>query len=394
MRVAIVHYWLINWRGGEKVLRAIADLFPEADIYAHVADPGIIEQELPGRRVRTTFISKLPFARAQYQKYLPLMPLALEQLDLRSYDLVISSESGPAKGVIVRPGAVHICYCHSPMRYVWDMYQEYTSGLSLVQRVLIAPMLHRLRVWDQVSAQRVDHYLANSRFVAQRIHQYYRREAEVIHPPVAVDDFSASRTTGEFFLWVGQLVGYKRPDLAVEAFNTLGLPLVMIGDGEMLGRLRRRAKPNVRLLGRQPWEVVRDHYGRCRGVVFPGVEDFGIVPVEAMACGKPVIAHAAGGVLESVVDGSTGILYDDPTAEGLRRAVQSFEGCEARFDPRALRAHAMRFSEQRFKVQLQAFLTDKLRAEAAAAPSDAAKIVPVRLTSAPADGVKSDLENG
>ncbi len=369
MRVAIIHYWFVNWRGGEKVLRAISDLFPQADIFAHVADPGLIERELPGRRVKTTFISKLPFSRTQYQKYLSLMPLALEQLDLRSYDLIISSESGPAKGVIVPPGAMHICYCHSPMRYVWDMYQEYTSQLGLMRRIVIAPLLHRLRVWDQLSAQRVDHYIANSGFVAQRIQKYYRRDAEVIHPPVAVHDFAASRSTGDFFLWVGQFVGYKRPDLAVDAFNALGLPLVMIGDGELLGRLKRKAKRNVSLLGRQPWEVVQDHYARCRGVVFPGVEDFGIVPVEAMACGKPVIAYAAGGVLESVVNGSTGILFDEQTSEGLRRAIRTFESCEAQFDPGALRQHAMRFSEQRFKDQFRTFLTAKLR-EIAPAPSE------------------------
>jgi glycosyltransferase involved in cell wall biosynthesis len=361
VRVAIIHYWLVNWRGGEKVLKAIADLLPDADIYVHVADAALVKREFPGRRVSTTFISGLPFARSHYQKYLSLMPLALEQLDLRGYDLVISSESGPAKGVIVPPGAMHICYCHSPMRYVWDMYQEYTSGLGVLRRALIAPMLHRLRVWDQLSAQRVDHYIANSRFVAQRIRQYYRREADVIHPPVAVEDLVASRGTSDFFLWVGQLVGYKRPDLAVDAFNDLELPLVMIGDGEMLGSLRRRAKANVRLLGRQSWDVVRDHYARCRALVFPGVEDFGMVPVEAMASGKPVIAYAAGGVLETVVNGVTGILFREQSVRGLMQAVSSFDGLEGRVDPAVLRTHAMQFSEQRFRSQLESFFGRKLQ---------------------------------
>lgn len=367
MRVAIVHYWLINWRGGEKVLKALAELFPSADIYAHVADPALVERELGSLAVRTTFIGKLPFARRHYQKYLPLMPLALEQLDLRGYDLVISSESGPAKGVIVPPGAMHICYCHSPMRYVWDMYHEYTSGLGMLRRALIAPMLHRLRIWDQLSAQRVDHYVANSRFVAQRIRQYYRREAEVIHPPVAVEEFVACRGTGDFFLWVGQFVRYKRPDLAVDAFNALELPLIMIGEGEMLGKLRSRAKPNVRMLGRQPWEVIRDHYARCRALVFPGVEDFGIVPVEAMASGKPVIAYAAGGALETVLDGITGIHFKEQTARDLVQAVTFFQRSEALFDPDALRAHAMQFSSERFKSELAAYLERVLGCDAASA---------------------------
>ena len=353
MRVALVHYWLVTWRGGERVLKAIADLFPQADIFAHVVDPELVRREFPGRRITTTFIARLPFARRQYQRYLPLMPMALEQLDLRGYDLVISSESGPAKGVIVPPHAVHICYCHSPMRYVWDMYHEYRVQAGAVTRLAMAPLLHYMRMWDQLSAQRVDAFVANSRFVAGRIEKYYRRPAEVIHPPVAVHEFDASREPEDFYLFVGQLVRYKRPDLVIEAFNSLGRPLVVIGEGEMLPALRRMAGPNVKLLGGQPFDVIRDHYARCRALVFPGIEDFGIVPVEAMASGKPVIAFGYGGATETVVEGLSGLFFREQTVGAL---VRHFETIEHKFDRRLIRAHAERFSCSAFQQRFESFV--------------------------------------
>jgi glycosyltransferase involved in cell wall biosynthesis len=356
MRVALIHYWLINRRGGEKTLRAIADLFPGADIYAHAVDPEVAARDFPDHKVTTTFIAKLPFATTLYQKYLPLMPLALEQLDLREYDLVISSESGPAKGVIVAPHTTHICYCHSPMRYVWDMYHEYTGRSGLLTRLAMAPLLHRLRIWDQVSAQRVDDYVANSNFVATRIGKYYRRQAKVIHPPVAVDEFSISNVTEDFYLSVGQLVAYKRAELLVEAFNASGKQLTIIGEGELLPKLKRMAKSNVRLLGWQSSDVIRDHYRRCRAVLLPGVEDFGIVPVEAMACGKPVIAFGYGGALETVIDGLSGVLFTEPSANGLNQALQRFESIRDRFDAAAIRRHSEQFSTTSFKNQLQAHI--------------------------------------
>jgi glycosyltransferase involved in cell wall biosynthesis len=355
MRVALIHYWLVTWRGGEQVLRAIANLFPEADIYTHVADPELVARELPGRNVATTFISRLPFARRSYQKYLSLMPLALEQLDLRRYDLVISSEAGPAKGVIVPPHAQHICYCHSPMRYAWDRYHDYRAHAGWLTRAVMAPAMHYVRMWDQLSAQRVDQFIANSQFVSTRIRKYYGRDSEVIHPPVPVHKFDASRESEDFYLWVGQLVPYKRPDLMVEAFNMLGRPLVVIGDGPMLTRLKRMAKPHIRLLGKQSFEVIVDHYARCRALVFPGVEDFGIVPVEAMASGKPVVAFDYGGARETVKDGVTGLLFHEQTANSLAEAVRSFESHHG-FDPRVIRAHAERFSEEVFENKFRSLV--------------------------------------
>jgi glycosyltransferase involved in cell wall biosynthesis len=358
LRVALIHYWLVNWRGGEKVLRAIADLFPEADIFTHVADPEIVSQGFPNRNISTTFIARLPYAKRLYQRYLPLMPLALEQLDLRRYDLVISSEAGPAKGVIISPHATHLCYCHSPMRYVWDMYHDYHEQSGPITRTLMAPLLHYVRLWDQTSAQRVDRYIANSHFVAKRIEKYYRRSSDVIYPPVAVDSFDASQPAEDFYLSVGQLVRYKRIDLLVEAFNELKRPLVIIGEGEMLPALRRLAKPNVRLLGHQSSEVIRSYYSRCRALVFPGIEDFGMVPVEAMASGKPVIAFAQGGARETVVDGFSGLLFHEQTPLAVADGVMRFESMEDKFDRQAIRTHARQFSEQAFKERFRSVLAD------------------------------------
>jgi glycosyltransferase involved in cell wall biosynthesis len=356
MRVALVHYWLVNWRGGERVLKSLADIFPGADIFTHVARRELIERELPGRNIRTTLVSRLPFAQRLYQRYLPLMPLALERLDMQSYDLVISSESGPAKGVIVAPHALHVCYCHSPMRYLWDQSPEYERQAGPLTRALMGPVFHYVRMWDQVSSQRVDYFVANSRFIAQRIAKYYRRASEVIHPPVAVDAFDSSRPSEDFYLAVGQLVRYKRPDLLVEAFNRLGKPLRVIGDGEMLPALRRVAHPNVHLLGSQPFSIVRDLYARCRALIFPGIEDFGIVPVEAMASGKPVIAFGRGGVLDTVIDGVTGFLFHEQSVDALVQAVRDFEERRGSFDSAVIRAHAMSFSEQRFKSQFTSYI--------------------------------------
>ncbi|WP_457570823.1 glycosyltransferase family 4 protein [Desulfovulcanus sp.] len=353
MKVAIAHYWLVGMRGGEKVVEAFCNLFPDADIFTHVYDPASISDTIKKHRICTTFIQKLPRAIRYYQCYLPLMPLALEQLDLRGYDLVISSESGPAKGVVVGPETLHVCYCHTPMRYVWDMYHDYREGAGRLKRLFMSPLIHYLRMWDLASASRVDHFIANSAYVARRIEKHYRREAKVIPPPVDTQSFTPSSDRGDFYLMVGQLVRYKRPDLAVEAFNKMGKKLVVIGDGEMMADIKSKAEPNIHIMGWQPFSVIRDCYARCRALIFPGQEDFGIVPVEAMASGRPVIAYKRGGVLDSLIDGVTGVFFEHQTAEALIDAVERYERRENDFDPKVISEHAKQFDRDKFLERMQ-----------------------------------------
>lgn len=351
MKVAILHYWWVTNRGGESVVKAIAELYPEADLFLHVGDDELIKKTLGvgfKGNIYKTFISKLPGSLKHYQKYLPLMPLATEQLDMSEYDLIISSESGPAKGVITRPDALHICYCHSPMRYVWDMYHSYLKNSGLVIRTLFPLIAHWLRVWDRASADRVDHFVANSNFVAARINKFYRRNSSVIFPPVNVFSFDHQRERSDFYLYLGQLVPYKRSDLLVDVFNQNGLPLVIIGEGELYETLKLKAKSNIKILGRQSFNVTKDHFERCKALVFPGMEDFGIVPVEAMAAGAPVIAYAKGGVLDTVTE-KTGILFKDQTVESLNAAIQTFENNQIKFSPTEIRAHAMKFEKTLFQ---------------------------------------------
>ena len=349
MKIAIVHYWLVSMRGGEKVVEALCELFPDADVFTHVYNPSAISETIKKHRIHTTFIHKLPGAVRHYQCYLPLMPIALEQLNLKNYDLVISSESGPAKGIVIPPETLHVCYCHTPMRYVWPMYHDYQETAGWLKRILMPPVIHYLRMWDLVSASRVDQFITNSAYVARRVMRYYRRKSEVVPPPVDTDAFTPSNVQEDFYLMVGQLVPYKRVDLAVEAFNRLGKRLIIIGHGEQLKRLRKAAAPNITFLGRQPLSVLRDHYARCRALIFPGEEDFGIVPVEVMASGRPVIAFKGGGALETVVDGVTGLFFNEQTPESLVEAVERYELMEAKFSSNRIVQHAEQFNRQRFK---------------------------------------------
>ena len=359
-KVAIVHYWLNGMRGGEKVLESLCRLYPEADIYTHAYEPDKISDTINRHNIFTTFIAKLPLSKKKYQAYLPLMPTALEELDLSKYDLVISSESGPAKGVITRPDAVHICYCHSPMRYVWDMYHEYVAGKSLFKRLLISPLIHYLKFWDALSANRVDYFIANSSYIAKRIRKLYRRSATVINPPVDFDAFYTSETTGDYYLLLGQLVPYKKADMAVEAFKKSGKRLIVVGEGECKKDILKQAQgyDNIEILGKQPFSEICRLYAECKALIFPGIEDFGIVPLEAMASGRPVIAYAKGGVLDSVKDGETGLFYHQQTADALVGAVEHFE--TETYDSNTIREHARTFSIANFEAQLTSFINNKL----------------------------------
>jgi glycosyltransferase involved in cell wall biosynthesis len=348
MKVAIIHYWLVTMRGGEKVVEALCKIFPDADIFTHVYVPDAVSDVIRKHKVTTTFIGGLPRAHKLYKKYLPLMPLALEQLDLRGYDLIISSESGPAKGIIPPPGSLHICYCHTPMRYIWNQFHDYRDRANLITWAAMPLLSHYLRAWDAISSNRFDHYIANSRTVALRIKRYYGRNAMVITPPVDVDSFEVVEHAAldDYYLMVGELVAYKRPELAVEAFNKMKAKLVVIGGGEMLKRIRDIAGPTITVMGPQPFDVLRHHYSRCQALIFPGEEDFGIVPVEAMASGRPVIAYGRGGITETVIPKVSGIFFNEQTVEAIISAERAFRNMK--FDPKAIAKHAQQFSATQF----------------------------------------------
>ena len=367
LRVAFVHFWLLGMRGGEKVLEALCRMFPQADIFTHVYNPDAISETIKKHKIHTTFINRLPKARKLYQTYLPLMPLALDQLNLSGYDLVISSESGPAKGIVTSPDAAHICYCHSPMRYIWDLYHEYTSGMRLPKRILAAPIMHYMRIWDRMSATDPDMIIANSNFIAQRVKKCWGRDAEVVHPPVAVGNFSPlpKEQKKNFYLCFGELVPYKRADLAVKAFSKPGggRELIVIGQGEQLDYLKKIAGPKITFLGRQPDGVVKQYLANCRALIFPGLEDFGIIPVEALASGTPVIAYGRGGVKDTVEDGQNGIFFYNQTEEDLLAAVERFEDQENSFDPARLALEAKRFAEENFTAEIRKLIDNALTAK-------------------------------
>ena len=355
MRAAIVHYWLLNQRGGEKVLDAICRLLPEADIFTLFCDPDTLSAEVRRHRITTSFLNPL---RHWHRSLLPLMPMALESFDLRGYDLVVSSESGPAKGVITSSGTRHLCYCHTPMRYLWDLYPAYRNEWtrSRWKRAAMTPLSSYLRQWDFSSAARVDRFIANSENVRGRIWKTYRRDAQVVHPPVDVESF-AWKPAEDYFLIVSELVPYKQVDTAVRLFAKTGRRLKIAGGGPELRRLRQLAAPNVEFIGRVSDVELRDLYARSRALLLPGEEDFGITAVEALASGKPVIALGRGGALETVPP-CGGIFYDDASAEGLAEALQRFEKLEPRICPSELQEHARRFSEPEFTRKMAAALEE------------------------------------
>lgn len=371
MKVALVHDWLTGMRGGEKCLEALCQIFPQAEIFTLLYNRGSVSAAIESKRIETSFIQGLPFSGNKYQYYLPLFPVAIEQFDLSDFDLIISSSHCVAKGALTRPETCHICYCYTPMRYAWEMYHTYfdRKNTSPLFRFLVALSMNYLRSWDESSARRVDYFAAISRHVSRRISKHYRRESEVIYPPVEVDSFELCNRPADYFLIVSALVPYKRVDLAVQAFNRLQYRLMIIGDGPEKNRLRKMAQKNVEFISWQNSENLVKHYQNCKALVFPGEEDFGIVPVEAQACGKPVIAFGRGGTLETVAGifpGETvssnnkpsGIFFREQKVDSLVEAVRAFESME--FDPVAIRQNSMRFRSSIFKEKMKEFVDRKI----------------------------------
>ena len=394
LRVAIIHYWYVKRRGGERVLEVLAEMFPQADIFILVHDPTTLAGPMKGRRVIPSFLQKLPQVKRYYRSLLPLFPLALEQLKLGDYDLVISHEAGPAKGVITRASTCHICYCHTPMRFLWDMYQDYVdhAPLGVVGRVMYSLASHYVRQWDFASAARVDHFAASSENAARRIRKYYGRSSEVIYPPVDVGTFSVADSHDDFYLVVSPLVAYKRVDLAIKACNELGRRLIVIGEGPEKDALHKISGPTVSFLGFQPGEVVHEHYRRCRAFLFPGEEDIGLTPIEAQASGRPVIAFGRGGALETVVGAlpgandpelSTGLFFGEPTQKSLAEAILRFETIENSFSPHFIHAHVQQFDKRGFVTKMSAFVAEKLEEHRALmeAPSQSYSLTASRVNS-------------
>jgi glycosyltransferase involved in cell wall biosynthesis len=352
MRVALVHDWLVNMGGAERVLEEIAGLFPEAPIYTGVVDRSRLSPFLRQRHIIPTFVEGLPFSHRWYNRYLPFLMYGVEQFDLSGYDLVISSSSAIAKGVVTRAETWHVSYIHTPMRYAWDLYHEYrTREARGVSRQLMGPVFHYMRLWDRLSADRVDVLIANSSVVRRRIQKHYRREAEVIFPPVSVDRFRVASAPGTYYLVLSRLVSYKRFDLAVLAANRLKLPLVVAGDGPERKSLEQMAGPTVTFVGRVGDEDLNQIMGEAKALIFPGEEDFGIVPVEMQATGRPVIAFGRGGVLDTVVPGETGWLFAEQSVDAVVEAVQKAD--QIAWDPARIRQQAERFRPDVFREQFR-----------------------------------------
>ena len=364
-RVALVHDWLTGMRGGERCLEVFCELFPDAPLYTLLHVPGSVSPVIERRRITTSFVQTLPDAARRYRSYLPLFPLAVRRFDLTGYDLVVSLSHCAAKAIRTPPGALHVCYCFTPMRYVWDLYEDYLANAGFATRLAGRPIAELLRRWDRRTAG-VHHFIGISRHIADRICRAYGRHADVIHPPVDVSRFRIADRVEDFYLVVSALAPYKRVDLAVAAANRLGRRLVVVGSGPEEARLRALAGPTVALRGWRSDEEVADLLARCRALLFPAVEDYGIVPLEAAAAGRPTIALARGGVLETMVglgpgttepeEPPTAVFFREQTVESLADAITRFETLEARFDPRALRARAERFDRPIFVARVREYL--------------------------------------
>jgi glycosyltransferase involved in cell wall biosynthesis len=349
-------------RGGERVLESLCKVFPQADIYTLVFDAQGITERIRSHKITTSWIQKLPWAAQYYSRYLPLFPVAIEQFDLSPYDLVLSSDAAVGKGVITRPETCHISYCHTPLRYAWSAYHTYLQTIqNPFGRSLAAFLMSYLRTWDAAACMRVDYYIANSQTVARRIQKYYRRESVVIYPPVATSRFELSSQLVGTYLAVGQLAPYKRFDIAVDAFNELGRPLLIVGEGPEYSNLKRRARENITLVGWTSDQVLKETLSQCRALIFPGEEDFGMIAVEAHASGRPVIALSKGGAVETVIPEVNGLLFEEETAASLAKAVRRFEAVESRFDPLTIKQTAAPFNEERFEQELTRFVCEKVR---------------------------------
>ena len=348
MRVAIVHYWLIKMRGGEKVLENLCKIYPNADIYTHVYNKNKISTIINSHAIKTTFIQYLPFSIKLYKLYLPLMPIALKLLNLKKYDLIISSESGPSKGLVRSNNSVHVCYCHSPMRYLYDMKEEYLRNYNYFYKKVINLIFLFMKKWDFKSSRNIDLIIANSNFVANRIKKYWKKDSEVIHPSINIDEFYIDNEKEDYYLVLSELNEYKRVDIAIDAFNKLNKPLYIIGDGPLINKFKNMSNTNITFLSNIDDRQKNIYLSKSKALVFPGIEDFGIVPLESMASGTPVIAYKKGGVLDYLKDGLNGIFFNEQSSKSLINSIKKFEKEKNTFDPNEIRKSILNFTFDNF----------------------------------------------
>lgn len=361
LKVALVHDWLVGRGGGERVLYDIHTLFPDAPIYTLVYDQDKAPEWCKECDIRTTYIQKWPGAKSHHKLLLSFMPKAWEALDLTEYDLVISCCASCCKGVITRPDALHVCYSFSPTRYVWDLYYDYLENTNAIKRFFMKRMIHKVRLWDFQAAQRVDHFAADSNFVGSRIKKYYRRDFTTIYPGTRINEYPITEMPDDYYLVVARFVRYKRVDLAIEACNQLKKKLVVIGSGgEEEERIKKLAGDTVEFLGRVSDEEMERYYSRAKAFLFPGIEDYGITPVEAMSAGVPVLAFGKGGALETVQDGKTGLYFHDQTVSGLVHCIEEFERNGVAYSRQQIHDYSLNFSDEIFKGNFTNFLKDKL----------------------------------
>jgi len=353
MKVALVHDYLNQYGGAERVLEAFCQIFPKAPIYTLLYDGKKTGFAFEGKDIRTSFLQKIPFVKSHHRPFLMLMPLAIEQFDFSEYDLVLSDSASYAKGIITSPETLHICYCHTPIRYAWDDSHKYIEefGYSNIIKKIIPFFMNYIRLWDEKASKRADKFISNSKFVSERIKKYYHRESEVIHPPVKANLFYLAEKIDDYFLLVGRFLPYKRFDLAIDAFNQLGFPLKIIGDGPDRKRLEKKSNKNIEFIGLVPDHELKDYYAHCQAFIFPQEEDFGITAVEAMASGRPVIAYKSGGALEIIQQGITGLFFENQTSENLVEVLKNFN--ESDFNPKIIREKAMKFDEENFKKKIK-----------------------------------------
>ena len=364
MKKALIHDWFSTYAGAEKCVESFTNVWDDFEIYGLIDFLSDADRDkiLKGKRAHTSFIQKLPFAKSKYRNYLPLFPLAIEQFDLSGYDVVLSSSHAVAKGVLTHSNQLHIAYIHTPIRYAWDLYHQYLreSGLDRgLKGVLAKYFLHKIRIWDAASANRVDHYVANSRYIARRIEKIYGKPSDIIYPPVDVDKFTLREAKEEFYLTASRMVPYKKIDLIVEAFSQTDKKLVVVGDGPDMAKIKSKAGKNVELLGFADDEAMRDLMGRAKAFVFAAEEDFGITPVEAQACGTPVICFGRGGARETVLDGESGLYFMEQNAKELLAAVAKFEQNYDKFEPTKIRENSLKFSRARFEAEIKSCVEKK-----------------------------------